>query len=44
MGFVIKAGLGLAVALVAGLAVYGYVVDMAPAPAPVTQSVLLNAQ
>lgn len=35
---------GAVVLMLAGLLSYGYLVDMAPAPQPQTQGVVLNAQ
>ncbi len=44
MGKAIGAVFGLAVLGAFGLLVYGYSVDMAPAPSPQSQSVVLDAQ
>ena len=44
MGTAIKAGFGVALAVVVFLVGYGYLVDFAPKPAVVTQPLVLNAQ
>jgi len=44
MGTAIKAGLGVALAVVVFLVGYGYLVDFAPTPTLVTQPLVLNAQ
>lgn len=44
MGTAIKAGFGVAFAVVVFLLGYGYVVDFAPSPVLVTQPLVLNAQ
>lgn len=44
MGTAIKAGFGMALAVILFLVGYGYLVDFAPKPVVVTQPLVLNAQ